>query len=58
MSSYVKCLKCGSCINTNTDSKLIYCACGAVGVDGDGTYTRILGNEKNYRIISSNRKEN
>ena len=50
MTNYVKCKKCGSCINVNTDNCLIWCSCGSVGVDGNEYYTRILGEQKDWEI--------
>lgn len=50
MYSYVECQKCGSRINVDTNSDLIWCACGAVGVDGNEYYSRILGEAEDWKV--------
>ena len=49
--TYFKCKKCGDEIYWNTHSKLIYCKCGALGVDGCEGCVRLLGDEKNHEEI-------
>lgn len=56
--SWIKCVKCGSYINMDTDSLYTECACGAIAVDGNEYYTRIIGNSEDWRIIPCNKKEN
>ena len=50
MTDYVRCEVCGSCINIDTGGYLIECACGAVAVDGNEYFTRILGNEGTWTL--------
>ncbi len=49
--TYWKCKKCGDEVYWNTHKKLIYCKCGALGVDGCEGYIRILGDEKDRETI-------
>ena len=51
MKEYIKCKVCGSCINPDTKSQYIECACGAIAVDGNEFYVRIIGEEKNWEHI-------
>lgn len=51
MEKYVKCLKCGSCINVDTGYDYIPCACEAIAVDGGPDYCRIIGNPQDYEIV-------
>ena len=53
MTNYIRCKMCGSCINVDTNSELIYCACGATGVDGNKDYVRILGYPENWEYVKS-----
>ena len=48
---WVRCLKCGSMINTDTDYQYIECACGKIAVDGGKEYYRIIGEKENYEIV-------
>ena len=50
--TYFKCKKCGDEIYWNTHKKVVYCKCGALGVDGCEFYVRLLGDEKNCEEIS------
>lgn len=45
---YFKCAKCGGEIFWNTHKRMIFCQCGALGVDGCEYYVRLIGDEK-YR---------
>ena len=49
MKDYIKCQICGSCINFDTDSQLIECACGAIAVDGSKHYIRVLGKKEDWQ---------
>jgi site-specific DNA-methyltransferase (adenine-specific) len=44
----IKCNRCGTEINTNTQSSLVSCQCKAISVDGSNGYVRVLGKEKDY----------
>jgi hypothetical protein len=48
--SFYKCKNCGDEIGVNTNSRLVYCKCSKLGVDGNGYYVRIIG-EKNDSIV-------
>ena len=50
MNNYIECQVCGSCINVDTNSELIWCACGAIGVDGNKDYVRVLGQRENWKF--------
>ena len=43
MKDYIECQVCGSCININTNGVYTPCACGAIAVDGNNYYTRVIG---------------
>ena len=49
--TYFKCKKCGDEIYWNTHKQLIYCKCGAFGVDGCEFYVRLLGDEKDCEEV-------
>ncbi len=49
--SFYKCKNCGEEIGVNTNSRLVFCQCGKLGVDGNEFYVRVLGNEKDFEII-------
>lgn len=51
MKDYIQCLKCGSCINIDTKSQYIECACGAIAVDGNKDYTRVIGEMADWKHI-------
>ena len=42
---YFKCLQCGDEIFWNTHKQMIFCQCGALGIDGCEYYARIIGDE-------------
>jgi hypothetical protein len=46
-----KCKKCGDEIAGNTHKQLISCQCGAMAVDGDEHYARVVGDPKDYQEI-------
>ena len=48
---YYQCLICGAEIYWNTRKQLTSCTCGAISIDGCEEYIRILGNERDYRVI-------
>ena len=56
MTDYVECVKCGSCININTNNVYIECACGAIAVDGNDYYCRIIGKDGDYRLVTKESK--
>lgn len=51
MKEYIRCKKCGSCININTNNQYIECACGAIAVDGNEDYTRVIGEYEDYEFV-------
>ena len=53
---YFKCKKCGDEIHWNTHKKMIYCECGALGVDGCEDYVRLLGDKENHEEVKRERK--
>lgn len=52
ISCKAKCKKCGEIIQTD-ENKLIYCKCGAVGIDGaiGQTYARIIGTKGDFEDL-------
>jgi len=48
---YYKCIHCGDEIYWNTQKSMTYCKCEKIAVDGCEYYIRIIGNEKDYKII-------
>lgn len=50
--SFYKCKKCGEEILTNTNSRLVFCKCGKLGIDGNEYYVRIIGKKNDSVIIS------
>jgi DNA-directed RNA polymerase subunit RPC12/RpoP len=48
---YYKCAKCGDEIFWNTQKRMIYCQCGALGIDGCEYYVRLIGDEKDHKEI-------
>ena len=52
---YIKCNKCNTEIKNNTNGVCTPCKCGAIAVDGNEYYVRIIGNTENW---SSIQKEN
>lgn len=52
MKTCIRCKKCGSLINVNTDSQYIPCTCGAIAVDGNEYYTRIIGNAGTWEYVT------
>jgi len=46
-----KCTHCGDEIYWNTHKKMIMCKCGALGVDGCEFYVRLIGDEKDRKMI-------
>lgn len=53
METCIHCKKCGSLINVDTDSQYIPCACGAIAVDGNKYYTRVIGNMGTWEFITT-----
>ena len=49
--TYYKCTHCGDEIYWNTHKSMTYCKCGALGVDGCEFYVRLIGDEKDRKII-------
>lgn len=52
ISCKAKCKKCGEIIQTD-ENKLVYCKCGAVGIDGaiGQTYARIIGTKGDFEDL-------
>lgn len=48
---FYRCKHCKQEISTNTDSKLVLCQCGKLGVDGNGDYVRIVGEVGDFELI-------
>lgn len=49
--TWVKCQKCGTVLNTNTNYSYVECACGAIAVDGGKEYCRIIGEKENWKFV-------
>ena len=49
--SFYKCKNCSQEIVINTNSKLVYCECGKLGVDGNGDYVRVIGGEGDFEMV-------
>lgn len=47
----VRCKKCGDTIESKTTHDHQACKCGAVSVDGGLSYTRVLGEPKDYETL-------
>ena len=45
------CKKCNHEISLNTKKKLIFCICGKIGVDGNNSSSRIIGDKKYLKIV-------
>jgi hypothetical protein len=48
---HIKCLMCGEEIEGDTNKKMIYCKCEAIGIDGCEHYIRVNGDSKNWKIV-------
>lgn len=51
MKQFYKCKYCKQEIPTNTDGKLVFCGCGKLGVDGNGYYVRVIGEEGDFELV-------
>ena len=49
----VKCLKCNQIIEGDLRGTFISCNCGKTAVDQTEYCTRIIGNEKDYKILTA-----
>ena len=49
--TYWRCKKCGDEIYWNTNKQMIYCKCGALGVDGCEFYVRLIGNKTDRKEV-------
>lgn len=49
--SFYKCKNCGDEIGVNTSSRLVFCKCGKLGVDGNEHYVRIIGEKSDSEIV-------
>jgi len=49
--SFYKCKKCGQEIAIDTNSKLVYCECGKLGVDGNEFYVRVIGEKSDFELV-------
>lgn len=49
--AFYKCKNCGDEIGVNTNSRLVYCRCGKLGVDGNEFYVRIIGENDDLEIF-------
>jgi len=49
--TYCECLKCGDKIPMDTNKQMASCKCKAVAVDGCEFYTRIIGDEKDWKEV-------
>jgi len=47
--TYFECLKCGDRLPSDTNKKMTPCKCGAIEIDGCEFYSRIIGNEKDWK---------
>ena len=52
MDSYIECKVCGSCINIDTKSEYTPCACGAIAVDGNEFYFRVIGQPEYWKYVT------
>lgn len=48
---YYECLKCGDRIYRDTNKKMTSCKCKAIAIDGCEFYTRINGNEEDWKKV-------
>lgn len=48
---YFECRKCGDKLPGDTGKKMTYCKCEAIAIDGCQFYTRIIGEEKDWKEI-------
>jgi len=53
---HYRCKKCRDEIYWNTHKQMIYCKCGALGVDGCEYYVRLIGEEKDRKEVMRYRK--
>ncbi len=44
-------MKISNGVNWNTHKKLVYCKCKALGVDGCEFYARLIGDERDRKVI-------
>lgn len=51
----LKCLNCKDVIKSKHRHDFVTCSCGKVSVDGGNEYLRIIGDQKNYEIISESK---
>ncbi|MFA6106569.1 MAG: hypothetical protein WC745_02735 [Patescibacteria group bacterium] len=49
---FYKCKNCGDVISANTNSQLVYCQCGKLGVDGNEFYVRVIGDKKDFELVN------
>ena len=48
---YIECIKCGDRIPVDTHSIYTPCECGAIAVDGNCYYTRVIGEYSDWKSI-------
>jgi len=56
MKQYYKCKYCKQEIPIETNSKLVFCCCGKLGVDGNEYYVRVVGEKDDAELVE--RKKN
>ncbi|MCX6789571.1 MAG: hypothetical protein NTZ42_03110 [Candidatus Gribaldobacteria bacterium] len=49
--TYFKCPQCGNEIFWNTRKQMVFCQCGALGVDGCEYYVRLVGDGKDRKEV-------
>jgi len=49
--THYECLKCGDKLASDTNKKMIHCKCKVIAVDGCEFYVRIIGNEKDWKMV-------
>lgn len=53
----VKCIKCGSVIQSMHRHDFKWCPCNTIAVDGGSDYLRLLGGLDSYEIVSEEEPE-
>lgn len=47
----IRCKKCGTILQEDTNKKLIYCRCKKIAVDGCKYYVRVIGDPNDYETV-------
>lgn len=54
MTKLYRCIKCNTVIPANTVKKLVFCLCGAIGIDGSFSQSRIVGDSRYLSVVEDN----